>query len=148
MAQRVRYGGRAKTEPSYPGLVEAHQSVHSDNQRLKPLWLGFCLVLGVGLGLWSLYLIGLVVLLTISVAVALNQRSQRVARATLIALTLGYEAGLATLIALYAFAWGELPTGGYLYLGILAAAGPVIELPILWWRERHVVRPERGMWHR
>jgi hypothetical protein len=74
--------------------------------------------------------------LAISVGVALNQRSQRGARATLIALTLGYEAGLATLIGLYLFVWGE-PGAGYLYLGLLAAVGLLIELPIVWWRQRH-----------
>lgn len=128
--------GRRRSAPSYADLVEAHQSIPLANQLLKPLWLALCLVLGAGLGLWSLYLVGLVVLLAISVGVALNQRSQRGARATLIALTLGYEAGLATLIALYIFVWGE-PGAGYLYLGILAAAGLVIELPIVWWRERN-----------
>jgi hypothetical protein len=116
--------------------VGAHQSIRSPNQQLKPLWLALCFVLGAGLGLWSLYLVGLVVLVAISVVVALNQHSQRGACATLIALTLGYEAGLATLIALYHFAWGE-PGAGYLYLGMLAAAGLVIELPIAWWHERH-----------
>jgi hypothetical protein len=113
--------------------VEAHRRIASGDQRLKPLWLALCFVLGAGLSLWSLYLVGLVALTGISVAVALNQRSQRGARATLIAITLGYEAGLATLTALYLLVW-SLPSAPYVYVGILAVAGLVIELPIVWWR--------------
>jgi hypothetical protein len=94
-----------------------------------------CLVLGAGLGLWSLYLVGLVVLTGISIAVALNQRSRRGARATLIALAIGYEAGLATLVALYFLVWGG-QSAPYVYVGVLACAGLIVELPIIWWRGR------------
>lgn len=110
-------------------------TISSSDHRLKPLWLALCLVLGAGLGLWSLYLVGLLVLVGISIAVALNQRSRRGARATLIALTIGYEAGLATLVALYFLVWGD-QGAPYLYVGVLAFAGLVVELPIIWWRGR------------
>lgn len=112
-----------------------NETIALETHRPKPLWLALCVILGAGLSLWSLYLVGLVVLFGISVVVALNQSSWRGARATLLALTAGYEAGLATLTGLYVFAWGE-PGAGYLYLGVLAAVGLLIELPIVWWRER------------
>ena len=70
-----------------------------------------------------------------SIVVAKNQRSPRGARATLVALIIGYEAGLAALIALYLLVWGE-PSSLWLYLVSLAGAGLAIELPILWWRKR------------
>jgi hypothetical protein len=120
--------------PSYAGRVQAH--VPSASQRLKPMWLALCLVLGAGLGLWSLYLIGLLIMLWISVAVAANQRSQSGARATLIALTVGYETALATLVVLYRFVWDE-GSAPYLYVGVLAAAGLMILGSTLWWREHH-----------
>lgn len=111
------------------------ETIALETRRPKALWVALCMVLGAGLSLWSLYLVGLVVLFGISVVVALNQGSRRGARATLLALTVGYEAGLAMLTGLYVFAWGE-PGAGYLYLGVLAGAGLLIELPIVWWRER------------
>ena len=101
----------------------------------KPLWVALCFALGVGLGLWSFYIVGALALLAASIVVAKNQRSPRGARATLVALILGYEAGLAALIALYLLVWGE-PSSLWLYLVSLAAAGLAIELPILWWRKR------------
>ncbi len=112
-----------------------NETIALETRRPKALWVLLCMVLGAGLSLWSLYLVGLVVLLGISVAVALNQGSRRGARATLLALTVGYEAGLAMLTGLYVFAWGE-PGAGYLYLVVLAGVGLLIELPIVWWRER------------
>lgn len=114
-----------------------------ESRRSKPLWLALCVILGAGLSLWSLYLVGLVFLFGISIAVALNQGSRRGARATLLALTAGYEAGLATLTGLYVFVWGE-PGAGYLYLGVLAGVGLLIELPIMWWRDRQGDRGKRA----
>ena len=112
--------------------MQAH--VPSANQRLKPMWLGLCLMLGAGLGLWSLYLIGLLILLWIFVAVAVSQRFQRGARATLLALTVGYETALATLVVLYRFVWGA-PGAPYLYVGALAVAGVIALGSTVWWRE-------------
>jgi hypothetical protein len=103
--------------------------------RRKPLWVALCFAVGVGLGWWSLFIVGAIALLAASIAVAANQRSWHGARATLIALIVGYEAGLAVLIALYALL-GVEPSGGWLYLVALIGAGLAIELPILWWRER------------
>lgn len=110
--------------------------VPAANQRLKPMWLVLCLVLGAGLGLWSLYLIGLLILLWIFVAVAVSQRSQRGARATLLALTVGYETALAMLVVLYRFVWSA-PGAPYLYVGALAVTGVIGLGSTLWWREHH-----------
>jgi hypothetical protein len=117
----------------YAEQVQAR--VPSAGQRLKPMWLALCLALGAGLGLWSLYVIGLLILLWISVAVAVNQRSLAGARATLVALTVGYETALATLVVLYRFVWDD--GAPYLYIGVLAVAGMMTLGSTLWWRDHH-----------
>lgn len=107
----------------------------------KPIWSALCFVLGAGLALWSLYLIGLILLLAVSGALGSRTGSRRRSRASLVALILGFESGMASLAVLYFIAWGQRSAGWYLYMGALAMVGLVLVVTVMWWRERHSERP-------
>ncbi len=116
-------------------------SVDSAADRPKPIWSALCFVLGAGLALWSLYLIGLAFLLLVSGGLRSAKGSRRRLRASLVALILGFEAGMAALAVLYFFAWDQRSAGWFLYLGALGAVGLVMVLTAMWWREPHIKRP-------
>jgi hypothetical protein len=122
-------------------LPQIVTSIDSTPDRPKPIWLGLCFVLGAGLALWSLYLVGVAFLLLASGALRSAKGSRRRLHASLVALILGFEAGMASLAVLYFLAWGQRSAGWYLYLGALAVAGLVIVLTIMWWREPHTKGP-------
>jgi hypothetical protein len=115
-------------------------SLDSAGDRPKPIWSALCFVLGAGLALWSLYLVGLAFLLLVSGALRSAKGSRRRLRASLVALILGFEAGMASLAVLYFLAWGQRSAGWYLYLGALAVVGLVIVVTIMWWGEPQTKR--------
>ena len=140
MGPRLFRSGRLRSLDA----IRLHQmftSAATAADRPKPIWSALCFVLGAGLALWSLYLIGLVFLLLVSGGLRWAKGSRRRLRASLVALVLGFEAGIASLAVLYFFAWDQRSAGWFLYLGTLAAVGLVIVLTAMWWREPRSKRP-------
>lgn len=96
----------------------------------KLIWMGLCCVLGAGLALWSMYLVGLLFLLLVSVAFGSRPGARRRSQT---ALVLGFEGGMGSLAFLYRFEWGQSGPGFYLYLGAVACVGAAVVLFVIWW---------------
>jgi hypothetical protein len=105
--------------------------------RIRSLvWLIVCAALAAGLALWSLYLVGLVVLFIVSLALSGVPRSRRMRQATSVAMLVGFEGSLACLVSLDWFAWYQRSGGFYLYLALLAGLGLLIVGAVLLFRSR------------
>jgi hypothetical protein len=116
-------------------------AVHQDGPSIHWVWLLLCGTLGAGLALWSLYLVGLVVLTIAVIVLGRAPISPRKRVATLLAMLGGFEAAITTLMALYWLVWYQRDGGFYVYLLVLGAAGAAILscIPLANWT-RVVVR--------
>jgi hypothetical protein len=106
---------------------------------VQPAWMLLCAALAAGLALWSLYLVGLVFLLVAAFSLGRAPESTRGRAATLLAMLVGFEGSMASLTALYWFAWGQRQSGFYVYLLVLAAMGAFILSLALWVNRKKAV---------
>ena len=118
-------------------------TVGSESRGVQPAWLFLCGTLAAGLALWSLYVVGLLVLTMMAIALARVPDSPRVRIASLLTTLVGFEGAMASLTALYWFAWGRRDGGFYLYLLVLAAAGATVLSLALWASSRKTGRRHR-----
>ena len=105
------------------------------------MWAFLCAGVGAGLALWSLYGIGLVVLLIAAFSLGRAPESPRGRAVALLAMLGGFEWTMAILAALYWFEWGRRDSGFYLYLLVIAALGALVILFAL-----RVSRKKAGNW--
>lgn len=115
-------------------------TVGSASRGVQPAWVFLCGALAAGLALWSLYVVGLLALTMMAIAIARVPKSPRVRIASLLAMLVGFEGALASLTALYWFAWVQRDGGFYLYLLVLAAAGATVLSLALWASSRETGR--------
>ena len=118
-------------------------TVRSESREVQPAWLLLCGTLSAGLALWSLYVVGLVLLTIMAIALGRVPKSRQVRVASLIAMLVGFEGAMATLTALYWFAWDQRNGGFYLYLVGLAVVGATVLSLALWASSRKLGRLSR-----
>jgi uncharacterized membrane protein YeaQ/YmgE (transglycosylase-associated protein family) len=118
-------------------------TVGSASRGVQPAWLLLCGTLAAGLALWSLYVVGLLVLTMMAIALARVPKSPRLRVASLLTMLVGFEGAITSLAALYWFAWGRRDGGFYVYLLVLAAAGATVLSLALWASSRKTGRLHR-----
>lgn len=103
-------------------------TVGPNGRGVDPVWVFLCVAVGAGLALWSLYVIGLFVLLVAVLSLGRAPESPRGRALAHLAMLAGFEWTMGILAALYWFDWDRRDGGFYVYLLVIAAMGALIVL--------------------